>query len=824
MTKKLSQCTAKVQTYGYKHLNAVHHRQLEPRGLASNWIEANCYSLTAEESTKRLGYPAKSGGILLEGQGTQIQLKPDKPWKSDDQKKAAKYRSPVGDYDAMLPIHPEDPTYWTDKEALKAKCYQVEGHPCLVISEGFFKALSGCSNDIPTIALLGVEMGLTSAKADVQGKRYLVSALEKFARAEFGFIIALDADCATNSNVLMAQRRLGEQLLKFKGPVYCATGLWNVKEGKGMDDYIHNNGAEQFKRDVLGNVITYQEWVKKVQQLEQNFQSDVPPSRSRYLQRKNAIRGFWGCRLKFNTLKQHVELDGEPLDLDFVRCELCEALDIDIPKEEAVEIVISLARENQYCPVVEYLKQVETTHSDHSINLDLLANQLLNTTDPLHAAYFKRHLIGSVARALNPGCKMDTALILQGIQGIRKSTFFQVLYGEGFFDDTMAESSDKDELMKLNLHWVVEWAEFETTVGRRGYSRLKQFMSTRVDTYRPPYGRTAKSFPRHTVLVGSTNEEEFLNDPTGDRRFWVIPTEKINIGLVRQLRDCIWAAAVAAYCQGEQWWLTEAEKKLADEANKPFRVSDTWEDFIGEYIQPRQFVTIAELLTEALEIEPAKQDKGSQMRAAAIIRRFGWHKDKRWHENSWQRGWAAPDQSTDPPLAEVDREVDRCQKANQIKASHHTDPPDPPFEQHLPENIASQEALLNGTQNTLEEETEKSLEKGGSVEEVDRCQNDGKSTLVATDPPTDPPQAIGYTTFPHLTCDTLEAKRNQAQLIKRLLLEANNLEELSAIKQEFKTRCSWVWKYLLTPGERNQLKVVAKTQQLNLFDSLLEDD
>ncbi len=821
MTKQLSQCTVKARINNYNCIEAVHSQKLLERGLNPNWIESNCCSLTAQEATQRLGYPAKSGGILLKSEGIQIQFQPDKPWKSEGEKKAAKYRSPLGDYDGMLPVHPDNPTYWDDLEALKQKCYTVDGHPCLVVTEGFFKAIVGCSSGIPTIALLGVEMGLTSSKANIEGKRYLVPTLEKYATsAGFGFIITFDADCATNSNVIWAQRRLGEQLLKFKVPVYCATGLWSIEQGKGMDDYIHNNDAEQFKRDVLGNVITYEEWVKKVQQLEQNFQSGVQPARSRYLQRKNAIQGLWGSRLKFNTLKQHVELDGETLDLDFVRCELCEALDIDIPKEEAVEIVISLARENQYCPVVEYLKQVETTYSDHSINLDLLANQLLNTTDPLHAAYFKRHLIGSVARALNPGCKMDTALILQGIQGIRKSTFFQVLYGEVFFDDTMAESSDKDELMKLNLHWVVEWAEFETTVGRRGYSRLKQFMSTRVDTYRPPYGRTAKSFPRHTVLVGSTNEEEFLNDPTGDRRFWVIPTQEINIGLVRQLRDCIWAAAVAAYHHGEQWWLTEAEKKLADEANKPFRVSDTWEYFIGEYIQPRQFITIAELLTEALKIEPAKQDKGSQMRAAAILRQLGWHKKNQWYKNFCQRGWEAPDRSTDPPQPEVDREVDRCQEANEIKASHHTDPPDPPFEQHLSENIASQEALLNGTQDTLEEEKEKSLEKGGSVEEVDRCQNDSKAMVVATDPP----QAIDYTTFPHLTCDTLEAKRNQAQLIKRRLLEANNLEELAVIKQEFETRCHWVWKYLLTQGEQNQLKVVAKTQQLNLLDSLLEDD
>ncbi len=371
--------------------------------------------------------------------------------------------------------------------------------------------------------------------------------------------------------------------------------------------------------------------------------------------------------------------------------------------------------------------------------------------------------------------------------------------------------------MKLNLHWVVEWAEFETTVGRKGYSRLKQFMSTRVDTYRPPYGRTAKSFPRHTVLVGSTNEEEFLNDPTGDRRFWVIPVRQINIELVQQLRDHIWAAAVAAYRQGEQWWLNSTEKKLADEANQPFRISDTWEYFIENYIQSREFVTIAELLGKALEIEPAKQDKGSQMRAAAIIRRLGWHKDKRWHMGSWQRGWAAPDRSTAPPSESVEREVDRCQEPSEINTSTNTDPPDPPFDQHLPENIASHEELLRNAQDSLEEVSGKSWEKGGSVVEVEPCHNGDKSTGVATDPPSAPPQQIDYSSFPHLTCDTIEAKRNQAEKIKQRLLEADSREELTTIKQELSDRFQWVWQNLLTKVEQERVKAVANSEQLNLL-------
>jgi predicted P-loop ATPase len=746
---------------------------------------------------------------LLHGQGKQYQFKPDRPWKTEANRKAPKYRSPLGDYDAMLVQDPTDPNRWADFEGLKERCYHIDGHPCILVPEGFFKSIAAWSNGIPAIALPGVEMGLTPKSNDAQGKRYLVPTLEAYARAGFGFIIAFDADCATNKNVILAEKKLGFQLLKFGVPVYSITGLWMEDEGKGVDDYIQKNGADRFKQEILANARSHEQWLKAVEKLEQDLGTNLKPARSRYMQRKNAIRSLWGSRLQLNTLKQCVELDGEPLDLDFVRSDLCEALDIDIPKEEAVEVVLSIGRENQYCPIQKYLEQCEAAHPDHGIDFQSLASRLLGATNPLDAAYLKRHLIGSVARALNPGCKMDTAWVLQGKQGARKSTFFQTLYGDEFFDDTMAESSDKDELMKLHQHWAVEWAEFETTLGRKGYSRLKQFMSTRIDTYRPPYGRTAKSFPRHTVLVGSTNEEEFLNDPSGDRRYWITRVVGfIDIELTRQLRDRIWAAAVEAYRRGEQWHLTPEEEQLHDEANKPFRTEDTWELFISKYVKDRSFVTIAELLSEPLEIEPAKQDKGSQMRAAAIMRRLGWHKDKQWHTGTWQRGWAAPDRSTDPPSDEVDREVDRCQNPNETNTSSYTDPPDPPSDQHFSENIASHASSL--------EVSGESLEKGGSVMEVDRYQDAAKSVVPATDPPCDPPLP-DYSTFPHLTCDTIEAKRNQAEKIKQQLLEAESYEALAAIKQEFSTRCHWVWKNLLSKTQRSQLKTIASVRQLDLL-------
>jgi len=235
-----------------RRLNDRHYTELtSKRGLAPDWVSANCYSADIKQATEALGYTAKSTGILLQGRGWQMQFKPDRPWKGEGDKKAPKYRSPLGDYDVMLPSHPTDITYWNDLEALKQHCIQINGHFYIVITEGFFKAIAGCSNGIPTIALLGVEMGLTSAKADPQGKRYLVKSLEKLARARFGFIFGFDADSATNRLVTEAERKLTFQLKKFDIPVLSITGMWTEDEGKGMDDFIQKQGIEEFRQMLL---------------------------------------------------------------------------------------------------------------------------------------------------------------------------------------------------------------------------------------------------------------------------------------------------------------------------------------------------------------------------------------------------------------------------------------------------------------------------------------------------------------------------------------------------------------------------------------------
>ena len=103
-----------------KNLNSSHYEEIvRTRGLDIDWTLANCTTIDEAEATEALGYRAKSPGILLKGVGIQVQFKPDKPWVSKERKKKPKYRTPSGEYDVILPNHPDEPFYWFDPKRLK---------------------------------------------------------------------------------------------------------------------------------------------------------------------------------------------------------------------------------------------------------------------------------------------------------------------------------------------------------------------------------------------------------------------------------------------------------------------------------------------------------------------------------------------------------------------------------------------------------------------------------------------------------------------------------------------------------------------------------
>lgn len=340
-----------------------------------------------------------------------------------------------------------------------------------------------------------------------------------------------------------------------------------------------------------------------------------------------AIRDALGDRLRYNELLLQPELDGELFDPNEARVELITRHDVPLKScdKDVCTLIVRYAKERSYHPVKDYLNSVHEQYGNDTKILEGFAERYFGSSNPIHQAETRRFFIGAVARALDPGCKNDTAFILKGPQSWGKSTFFKVMASKPWFDDSFLSNGEKDERLKLHYSWIVEWGELEVIFEKRSISQVKAFLSCETDKIRPPYGTSQQTLHRPSVIVGSTNEDQFLADPSGNRRYWVVPlSRRIDIPRLMQERDRIWAAAVALYRAGEQWWLTKEEEKLAKQDVKQYEEVHPWTYSIEDYIFNLEEVSTREILTNALDIPTSKHNSPSQKRVTTILKNLGW--------------------------------------------------------------------------------------------------------------------------------------------------------------------------------------------------------
>ena len=246
-----------------------------------------------------------------------------------------------------------------------------------------------------------------------------------------------------------------------------------------------------------------------------------------------------------------------------------------------------VAYNNQFNPVEEYLKSLVwdgTPRIDDLLHTYLGAERNAYTRDVMRAC-----LTGAVGRAVIGGTKWDYTLILVGAQGIGKSTFLQML-GKEWFSDSLQSFDGKDAAELIQGVWINELPEL-AAFSKSEVNKIKQFLTKTHDLYRPAYARRVEKRPRRCVFFGSTNDDEFLKDATGDRRYWPVDLDanKAELpisALTSEVVDQIWAEAYQLWKNKEvDPYLTGESAELALKAQEAHKLYDEWDGVIRRYLE-----------------------------------------------------------------------------------------------------------------------------------------------------------------------------------------------------------------------------------------------
>jgi putative DNA primase/helicase len=307
---------------------------------------------------------------------------------------------------------------------------------------------------------------------------------------------------------------------------------------------------------------------------------------------------------------------------------------------EAMSIV---AAEHEEHPLRSYLSSVQW---DGVERLDgWLTTYLGVTDDALTRAIGRCWALSAVARVFQPGCKVDTVLILVGGQGAGKSTALRVLGGE-WFSDTPITVGSKDTYEQITGTWIYELAELDA-FRKAEWPQIKALISSPSDNVRRAYARNAVDVPRQGIFVGTTNREDCLSDVTGSRRFWPVTVGRIDIQALRRDRDQLWAEAVARYEDGAAWWLDASEDALLAERSERYEVSDPWAAKIAIWMDNRLEVEMHELLAGCLERPSAQQSPHDAHRAGAVLSELGYVRQRQRRGKSRASVWVRGDVCTD---------------------------------------------------------------------------------------------------------------------------------------------------------------------------------
>lgn len=281
-------------------------------------------------------------------------------------------------------------------------------------------------------------------------------------------------------------------------------------------------------------------------------------------------------RMKEYDGKEFTDFDQSIINNDVYRC-------MDFSNKGWVEDALNeVFNKNRYNPVADYIKSLAW---DGKKRIETLFIDLLDADDSkLNREMTRKWMIAAVKRTLNPGCKFDNMIVLQGPQGIGKSSICERL-AKGFFSTiSLDEIDNKDIIDKMNKTWIGIIDEMDN-FNRKEMSKVKTFLSQGQETVRLAYARNTTVFKRHCIFIGSTNDDTFLRDSTSsvERRFWVIKCnktqmdDKIRRVMTDKYVDQLWAEAFQYLKDNPRQYL-DMDQKMMEEFAKAQQQFKTYND------------------------------------------------------------------------------------------------------------------------------------------------------------------------------------------------------------------------------------------------------
>jgi hypothetical protein len=308
-----------------------------------------------------------------------------------------------------------------------------------------------------------------------------------------------------------------------------------------------------------------------------------------------------------------------------------------------------LAHRKQIHPARDWLRSLRGRWDQRpALAADLGALFGHDDPDSLEGFLLRKWFIAAVARAMAPGCKMENVLVLVGNQEYGKTSFFEILGGDWYTSERV-DVGDKDGKLIMRRAWIIEWGELESMRRAKDQEAIKAFLSQRIDHFRPHYGRVLFDAPRACVIGGTTNNDHYLTDPTGNRRFWTVELKRhLDRRWLRENRERLFAEAVDLYfgaqnceacrpllpndrCADHRWWLVPEENGRLAEANAAHEFVHPWAELVRDHLENRaeEEVSAAFVLIEILKKPDHMITEADRRNVGSVMKTLGWSRVRR---------------------------------------------------------------------------------------------------------------------------------------------------------------------------------------------------